>query len=118
MSLIRRHPILTLTFALALVLTLFFAVRFTVQVVYWSNPDHRNQQVQPWMTVGYIGKSWGLPAREIDAMAGLPPPQRGRPASLQQIARDRGVPVAEVIAQVESALAVLLAQRALEQVSP
>ncbi|MBN2630403.1 MAG: hypothetical protein JXR75_07670 [Rhodobacteraceae bacterium] len=118
MSLIRRHPILTLTFALALALTLFFAVRFGVQVVYWSNPEHRNQQVQPWMTVGYIGKSWGLPAREIDALAGLPSPERGRPFTLEQIARDRGVPVAEVIAQVESALAVLLAQRALEKAAP
>lgn len=111
MTLLRRHPVLTLAFTLALLLTLFFAGRFVAQVIYWSNPDHQNQQVQGWMTVGYIGKSWSLPPREIDLIAGLPAPVKGKPFTLDQIARDRGVPVSEVIAQVEQALAVLLAQR-------
>ncbi|MFN7224207.1 MAG: hypothetical protein ACK4MS_09330 [Paracoccaceae bacterium] len=111
MTLLRRHPFLMLAFALALAVTLFFAGRFAVQVVYWSNPAHQNQQVQGWMTVGYIGKSWRLPPREIDAVAGLPVPERGKPFTLDQIARDRGIPVAEVISQVEQAIAVLLARR-------
>lgn len=112
MTLLRRHPLLALCFVLALALTLFFAGRFVVQVVYWSNPDHQQQKVQGWMTVGYIGKSWGLPPREIDALAGLPPPEQGKPFTLEQIARDRGVPVADVIAQVEAALETLLARKA------
>lgn len=114
MTLLRRHPVLTLAFAVALCLTLAFAGRFVWQVVYWSNPAHQNQQVQGWMTVGYIGKSWALSPREIDQAAGLPPPVKGKPFTLDQIARDRGVPVAEVIAQVEQALGLLLARQLLD----
>lgn len=100
----RRHPRLILAFALALTLTLLFAGRITVSAIYWS--ANREQQVQPWMTVGYVGKSWGLDPREIDAAAGLPPPQ-GQPLTLAEIARQRGVPVSEVITGVEAAIAAL-----------
>lgn len=101
--LIRRHPLLMAAFALSLGLTLFFAGRFAVHAVYWSDPSHRNQQVQPWMTVGYIARSWGLDGPEIDAEAGLPRPE-GHPLTLQQIADDRGVPVAQVVSDVQAAL--------------
>ena len=109
MTLWRRHPLLVTAFVLALALTLGFAGRFVAQVVYWSNPAHQNQTVQGWMTVGYIGKSWDLPPREIDAIAGLPLPVNGKPFTLDQIARDRGIPVEQVIAQVEQAIAQLRA---------
>lgn len=101
----RRHPVLALAFVLALGLTLAFATRFVMQVIYWSNPAHQNLQVQGWMTMGYIGRSWGLPARKIEAVAGLPPPVAGQPQTLEQIAQATGQPLAEVIARVEAALA-------------
>ena len=44
MRVLRRHPVLSLAFALALGLTLFFAGRFVAQAVYWSDPAHRNQR--------------------------------------------------------------------------
>ncbi len=111
MSLIRRHPVLTAAFALALALTLFFAGQFVARAIYWSDPAHHNQQVEPWMTVGYIGRSWRLDPREIDAEAGLPPPQ-GHPLTLDEIARQRGVPVAGIIAEVEAAITRLKAREA------
>ena len=49
--------------------------------------------------------------REIDRIAGLPLPQ-GHPLTLQEIARERGVPVAEIIAGVEAAVAKLQARNA------
>jgi hypothetical protein len=107
----RRHPWLSLAFVLALGLTLAFATRFALQVVYWSNPAHQNQQVEGWMTVGYIGRSWGLPPRDIDAAAGLPPPLAGQPQTLDQIARTTGLPLAEVIARVEAALSEMTARQ-------
>jgi hypothetical protein len=61
------------------------------------------------MTVGCIGRSWNLSPRAIDAVAGLPPPVEGRPFTLAEIARDRGVPVEAAIAEVEAALAELRA---------
>ncbi|MBK6468416.1 MAG: hypothetical protein IPL38_18605 [Rhodobacter sp.] len=111
---LRRHPVLTTAFALALGLTLFFAGQFIARAVYWSNPAHLEQQVQPWMTAGYIGRSWGLDPRALVAEAGLPP-RDGRPLTLDQIAEARGVPVGTVIAEVEAALLRLRAQGAADQ---
>jgi hypothetical protein len=51
---------------------LFFARRIVTQALYW--PDHRDEAVKPWMTAGYVGKSWGLNPRLIGHLVGLPPP--------------------------------------------
>lgn len=110
LALWRQRPWLVSLFVLATVLTLFFGARLLVQAIYWSDPAHQNQQVQGWMTVGYIGRSWHLDARELDAAAGLPAPQiKGHPQPLSEIAADRGVPVAQVIAEVEAAIVALKA---------
>lgn len=102
----RRHPLVLGVLVLSLCLALFFAGRFTLRAIYWS--QHREAAVAGWMTVGYVGRSWGLDPREIDALAGLPLPE-GKPLTLEEIARQRGVPVAEVIAAVETAVAALRA---------
>lgn len=103
----RRHPLLVGVLVLSLLLALVFAGRFAVRAVYWEN--HREEAVAGWMTVGYVGRSWDLDPREIDRVAGLPPPE-GHPLTLEEIARRRGVPVADVIAEVEAAVAALRAQ--------
>jgi hypothetical protein len=77
-SLWRQHPWAPSGFALATLVTLFFLVRLAVQAVYWSDPAHRNMVPQPWMTVGYIGRSWGLDPAAIDRKAGFPSPVRAR----------------------------------------
>jgi hypothetical protein len=106
--LFRRHPVLMAVLSLSLCLALFFAGRFTVRALYWES--HREEAVAGWMTVGYVGRSWGIDPREIDARAGLPLPD-GHPLTLDEIARERGVPVAEVVALVEAAVAALRAER-------
>ena len=104
----RARPVLTLAFLMACALTLFFAGRFVVYTTYWAT--HRERPVEPWMTVGYVARSWGVDGREIDALAGLPLPEvKGHPQTLAEIAADGGVPVAEVIAGVEAAVAELKA---------
>ena len=113
LTLWRARPWLTSAFLLACAVTLFFAGRFTVYTIYWAT--HREVPVEPWMTVGYVARSWGLDPRELDLAAGLPlPEEKGRPQPLAEIARDRGVPVAEVIAEVEAAVATLRAAGAAE----
>lgn len=107
----RARPVLMSSFLLACAVTLFFGVRFVSQAIYWSDPTHHNQSVQGWMTVGYIGRSWSLDPRRLDALAGLPLPEtKGRPQPLVEIARDRGVPVDQVIAEVEAAIALMRQQ--------
>lgn len=108
-ALLRRHPLLVLAFVLAALSASFFAGRIVWNAVYWA--QHRQEPVQPWMTVGYVGRSWGLSPREIDARAGLPAPQKGHPLTLQQIADQRGVPVAEIIVLVETTVARMQAEK-------
>ena len=105
--LFRRHPWLVSTFALATALTLFFGIRFALGVAYWS--EHHKEPVQAWMTVGYVGRSWGISPHLIDETAGLPGPVHGRPLPLAEIARQRGVPVEDVIREVEAAITTLKA---------
>lgn len=105
-SLWRKRPILTSAFLLACAVTLFFAGRIVVQAVYWQT--HQDVAVEPWMTVGYVARSWDLDPRTLDRLAGLPLPQvKGRPQPLSEIAKDRGVPVETIIAEVEAAIATL-----------
>jgi hypothetical protein len=107
----RARPWLTSAFLLACVLTLFFAGSFAYRTVYWA--VHAEEKVEPWMTVGYIARSWDLNGREIDRVAGLPLPEvKGRPQPLSEIARDRGVPVSDIIDEVEAAIEVLRAEEA------
>ena len=105
MTLLRRHPVLASLFALALILTLFFAGRFVAQVVYWSDPARQEQEVEGWMTLRYVARSWHLPVPELYEAAGLPQPQRGNRRTLEQLAAERNVPVAQLIAEVEAAIA-------------
>ncbi len=108
----RSHPMLVSVLVVSVVLAVFFGGRFVLRAVYFA--QHQEEPVAGWMTVGFVGRSWGFDPREIDRVAGLPLPE-GRPFTLEEIARDRGVPVAKVVAQVEAALEVLQAQRAAEQ---
>ena len=105
---LRRHPVLVSAFALFAVLALVFLFNVVSSLLYWSS--HEDEPVRPWMTVGYVGHSWGLKAPEIDAEAGTPLPVKGgHPLTLAEIARARGVPVEQVVAEVQAAVARLRA---------
>jgi hypothetical protein len=106
----RERPVLTTAFLLACAVTLFFAGRFVVQAVYWQT--HHEVPIEPWMTVGYVGRSWDVDPREIERVAGLPLPEvKGHPQPLREIAKDRGVPVDEIMAEVERAVAEIRARQ-------
>lgn len=108
-QLFRRHPFLISAFSLAVLVSLFLIIRILVQGIYWA--QHREVDIQPWMTIGYVGRSWGVPPRELDDRAGLPKPENGHPKTLEQIANDRGVPVSEIIALVEKTIAEMRADQ-------
>lgn len=109
-SLWRNHPKALSGFVLAAAVTLFFAVRFVASALYWHDPAHIHEAVKPWMTIGYVAKSWGLHGPDIDAAAGLPKPEKGHPFTIREIARQRGVPEADIIALVQQTVTTLQAQ--------
>lgn len=104
-----RHPYLVAAFVVAVALSALFAGRIIWGMVYWA--QNREVQVQPWMTVRYVARSWRLDPRAIDSITGLPGPEDGRPQTLEQIAAARGVPVTQIVAEVEAAIALLHAAR-------
>ena len=89
-------------FVLALGLTLFFGARLTLGAIYWSN--HRDQPIEGWMPLRYVGRSWSVPPEVIAEALGIEPGTLPR-RSLSQIARDRGIPEAELIARIIAAIA-------------
>jgi hypothetical protein len=103
----RERPKTTAVFLLAAAVTVFFAVRLLLGVLFWGPPGPR--PLEPWMTVGVVGRMHHLDPREIDARAGLPLPDP-RPYTLAQIAEDRGVPVEEIYALVNAAVVELKAR--------
>lgn len=85
---LRRRLVQTM-FVLATVAAVFFAVRFTVAWVYWSDPARVEQDIADWMTPGYVARSWSVPREVVlDAVGAIPDGERRR--SLGRIAEDRG----------------------------
>ncbi|MDF1854110.1 hypothetical protein [Pseudooceanicola sp.] len=102
--LIRQHPLALSLFALASLAALFFVVRTLVFMIYWTDPSHRDQTLEAWMTPRYIAHSWHVPPQDLAAFLRLPmpPPQR---ATLAEIAARDGVPVEQLIAELSVFLA-------------
>ena len=105
----KTHPYALTGFLLAAAVTVFFMVRITTSAVFWAN--HHDETVKPWMTVGYIAKSWHLDPARIDLLTGLPSPKDHGPWTLTQIAKARGVEVAAIIKQVNDTIATLEKQK-------
>jgi hypothetical protein len=96
-------PVATVILGGALAVSLFFAVRLVAFWIYWADPAHRDQAIEPWMTPGYVAHSWGVP-REIAFEALGLPPAPGGPRSMADLAAERGVSVAELARDLQAAI--------------
>ncbi|MGB8622641.1 MAG: hypothetical protein WCD16_07470, partial [Paracoccaceae bacterium] len=75
----RRHRIALSAFVLAAAAALFFALRFTIFWIYWSDPTHREMAIEGWMTPGYVAHSYHVPPQVVrDALGVSPTPDRRR----------------------------------------
>lgn len=97
----RRHPWLVLVFVLAVVLALGFAGRATRLALDW---DRAPPVVESWMTPRYLVHSYDIDqerlAQVLDKQLGESPLD-----TLAEIARARGVPVADLMAAVQALIA-------------
>ncbi|MCB1366178.1 MAG: hypothetical protein KDK00_00305 [Rhodobacteraceae bacterium] len=100
----RHHRALLIAFTAALAITLFFALRAVVFFVYWSDPIHRDQPLEGWMTPRYIAHSHHLPLEAVAGMLAISPEQERRP-TLEKLAKRRGVPVEVLINDLDTAIA-------------
>ena len=101
----KHHPVALTLFGAASILVLVFAVRITLATFYWTDPTHRQQHPEPWMTPRYVAHSWHLPLDEVLGAVGLSERPQVRRRTLEQIAQDRGVPVDQLIRDLATFLA-------------
>jgi hypothetical protein len=99
----RNRWLLLLALAASVAVTLFFAVRLTVQAVYWSDPTHRDQAIEAWMTPRYVAQSWNIPRDLVGTTLGLGPSD-GRRMTLHDIARESGGSVEDLAAALRAAI--------------
>jgi hypothetical protein len=111
LSRLTRRPVLTAAFVLAVAVTVFFAVRLVLFTLFWADPTHREQPIEGWMSPGYVAHSWDLPREKVAGSLDLEPRTDGRRLTLDEIAEERGVPVADLIATLEAMIAAHRADR-------
>jgi len=96
-----KSPVLTLLFAVALIGTIGFGVRTAMLAVYWSDPAHRNQTIESWMTPRYVSMSYRLPPEVLGPVLGLDP-QRPPRETMDHIAGRLGLTLEQVEARVRA----------------
>ena len=97
----RQNRFLLVGFALALLVTLFFAVRLVVHAVYWS--QHRDAELADWMTIGYVAQSYDVERDDLARAVGLEPGS-GLRLTIAEIARRTGRSVDEIETALLSAI--------------
>ena len=97
-----HHKPTLLLLLLALAVALFFATRFVLHWIYWHDQRSIRADLEPWMTIGFIARSWQRDPQSIALLLGNPDDLRRK--TLEEIARDQGRPLEELIAELTAAL--------------
>jgi len=101
----RHHRLALVGFALALVVAVVFAVRLALFTIYWSDPAHRDQPIEGWMTPRYVAQSYDVDPDVIRALLALPAEAAAnRRPTLERLAEAEGVPLPDLIARIEAAI--------------
>jgi hypothetical protein len=102
----RTAPLLTAGLVVSLAVAFVFAGRLVLDAVYWRDPRHQDVTIAPWMTPRYVAHSWDVPPEVIRAALGIDPRQERRgPVSLRALAEAQEIPLPELIARLEVAIA-------------
>jgi hypothetical protein len=95
-----RQWLVVLAFLLVVSFTGLFAVRTVRRAIYWHY--HQDEPIRPWMSLGYIARSYDVPPWVLSQALGLPLKPDKRP--IREIARQQNRPVNEVIAILQDAI--------------
>ncbi len=61
-----RHRIALIVSVAALCVAGVFAFNFVAEIVYFNDPAHRQQALEPWMTLRYVSLSWKIPPEFLE----------------------------------------------------
>lgn len=87
------HKLLVLGFLGALILTSFLFMRLIADVAYW--PQHQDEPISGWMTVGYVAHSYDVDKDGLIAALGIKDDLR-RHLTLKAVADGQDISLAEL----------------------
>lgn len=96
-----RHRFAALLLAVALAAMVWMGAGFVREAIYFADPAHQRQDLEPWMSPRYVGKSWDLPPEVIIAIMEIEPGQGRR--TLADVSADLGITIEELQKRVEYA---------------
>lgn len=99
-----RNKVGLIAFLLALAVSLFFILRLGIFWIYWSDPAHREQPIEGWMTPGYVAYSHHVPKETVVRALGLTPDGHFH-KTLDDIAEESGRSVAELKVLLDAVIA-------------
>jgi hypothetical protein len=99
----RAAPVATAIFGVAIIVGIVFTVRIALFWGHWADPANRDQNIEPWMTPGYVAHSWYIP-REVMLDALPIPLDKGKRRNFDQLSKELGIPVEELIGIAQSAI--------------
>jgi len=101
--LISRHPVISVLLAVSVAGLVWFGVGVVREAIYFAQPEHQQQDLEPWMSPRFVGKSWDLPPPTIVRIMELEPDQ-AQP-TLRQVTAHLGISLGELQDRVETAKA-------------
>lgn len=99
-----KTKLLWLGLAVALAATVFFATAGFRGLGHVRPEMVADAPIAGWMTPRYVGHSWDVPRAVIEAALSITPSD-GRLGPLSKIAKDRGVPLSDLVTALEDAIA-------------
>ena len=97
-----RQWLVVIAFVLVISFTGIFAVRTVRRAIYWHY--HQDEPIRPWMSLGYIARSYNVPPWVLQQALGLPPRNGPDRRPIREIAREQNRSVNEVIAILQNAI--------------
>lgn len=94
-----------IAFVVVVCLAGFFGVKSTMQLVYWSDPQHQDQDLAGWMTPRYVARSYDVPPEVVIAAFDLATDAPPRRVSLETLAAQEGVTLDVLQARLDTAIA-------------
>jgi hypothetical protein len=98
-----HHKVIFTVLCFAIAALVFFTVRLIVFTLYWSDPAHRFQPLEGWMTPGYITRSYQIDPDMLGELLQVDK-QKPKGLTLEKIAQSRGIDVDTLIENLQPAL--------------
>ncbi|WP_114011363.1 hypothetical protein [Cohaesibacter intestini] len=98
----KEQPLALSAFLLAMAFLVFFGARFVLHFIYFHDPVHRNQALEPWMSPKYVGMSYQLPPEIIREVMQLDRFE-GKRVTIKKVAEGLDISLEELERRVRNA---------------